>query len=94
MAPDDYDVAFVDIVGEAAADIKIDGTAVPASSFTAIAGGFGVFRVKLGAGKGGAHTLEAAKPVGIQVLGYGANTSYQYPGGLNLKLISIPPVPK
>ena len=65
MAPDDYDVAFVDIVGEAAADIKIDGTAVPASSFTAIAGGFGVFRVKLGAGKGGAHTLEAAKPVVI-----------------------------
>jgi len=94
LAPDDYDVAFVDIVGDAASDIKVDGATVPASSFTAIANGFGVFRVRLGAGKGGAHTLEAAKPVGIQVLGYGANTSYQYPGGLNLKLISIPPVPK
>jgi hypothetical protein len=50
--------------------------------------------VKLGAGKGGAHTLESTRPVGLQILGYGANTSYQYPGGLNLKLISIPPVPK
>ncbi len=28
--------------------------------------------------------LTASAPVGIQVLGYGAYTSYQYPGGLNL----------
>jgi hypothetical protein len=82
------------VVGEANADVKIDGVAVPASSFTAVANGFGVYRVKLGAGKGGAHTLESTRPVGLQILGYGANTSYQYPGGLNLKLISIPPVPK
>ncbi len=94
LAPDDYDVAFADVVGEANADVKIDGVAVPAASFTAVANGLGVYRVKLGAGKGGAHTLESARPVGLQILGYGANTSYQYPGGLNLKLISIPPVPK
>lgn len=94
LAPDDYDVAFADVVGEANADVKIDGVAVPASSFTAVANGLGVYRVKLGAGKGGAHTLESTRPVGLQILGYGANTSYQYPGGLNLKLISIPPVPK
>ncbi len=94
LAPDDYDVAFVDIVGEQDAAPKVDGTLVPASAYTVIANGLGVFRVRLGAGKAGAHTLESAKPVGIQVVGYGANTSYQYPGGLNLKLISIPPVPK
>ena len=62
--------------------------------FTNVANGLGVFRVKLGAGKSGSHTLESTKPVGIQVLGYGQYTSYQYPGGLNLKLISVPPVPK
>jgi len=94
LAPDDYDVAFADIVGEQDAAPKVDGTAVPASAFTAIANGMGVFRVKLGAGNAGAHTLESTKAVGLQVLGYGAYTSYQYPGGLNLKLISIPPVPK
>ncbi len=92
-APDDYDVAFVDIVGDATADIKVDGAAVPAARFTAIANGYGVYRVRLGAGKGGAHLIEAVKPVGIQVLGYGANTSYQYPGGASLKLISSPPAP-
>jgi len=94
LAPDDYDVAFVDIVGEQGAAPKVDGVAVPASAFTNVANGLGVFRVKLGAGKSGSHTLESTKPVGIQVLGYGQYTSYQYPGGLNLKLISVPPVPK
>ncbi len=93
LAPDDYDVTFVDIVGEAAADVKIDGAPVPASAFAAIANGLGVYRVKLGPGKNGAHLLESVKPVGIQVVGYGANTSYEYPGGLNLKLISAPPPP-
>lgn len=94
LAPDDYDVAFADIVGERDAAPIVDGTAVPASAFSAISNGLGVFRVKLGPGKQGAHTLESTKAVGLQVIGYGAYTSYQYPGGLNLKLISIPPVPK
>ena len=94
LAPDDYDVTFADIVGEQDAAPKVDGVLVPASAFAPVANGLGVFRVKLGPGKAGGHTLEAAKPVGLQVVGYGANTSYQYPGGLNLKLISIPPVPK
>jgi hypothetical protein len=31
--------------------------------------------------------------VGIQVVGYGSYTSYQYPGGLNLTLIAPPPPP-
>ena len=30
-------------------------------------------------------------PVGLQVMGYGFATSYQYPGGLNLKGITAPP---
>jgi hypothetical protein len=94
LAPDDYDVTYADIVGEQDAAPQVDGVAVPASAYSPVANGLGVFRVKLGPGKGGGHTLEAARPVGLQVVGYGANTSYQYPGGLNLKLISIPPVPK
>ena len=57
------------------------------------ASGLGVWRVTLGAGKNGAHTLVSQKPVGLQVMGYGSYTSYQYPGGLNLKLIAPPPPP-
>lgn len=94
LAPDDYDVTFVDIVGAQDSAPKVDGVAVPASTFTAIANGLGVFRVKLGPGNNGSHTLESTSPVGTQVVGYAAYTSYRYPGGLNLKLISAPPVPK
>ena len=35
--------------------------------------------------------LEATQPVGIQVMGYGLATSYQYPGGSNLSSIAPPP---
>jgi len=33
-----------------------------------------------------------ARGLGLQVIGFGYATSYYYPGGLNLKLISIPPI--
>ncbi len=45
----------------------------------------------LGPGTAGAHVLEASAPVGIQIMGYGDYTSYQYPGGSNLDLITAPP---
>jgi hypothetical protein len=38
-----------------------------------------------------AHVLRTSKPSGAQVLGYGARTSYQYPGGLELHPIAPPP---
>lgn len=37
--------------------------------------------------------LAADKPFGLQVIGYGASTSYYYPGGLNLDAIAPPPPP-
>ena len=39
----------------------------------------------------GQHKLESDTPVGLQVYGYGNYTSYQYPGGLNLKRIAPAP---
>ncbi len=53
---------------------------------------FGVARIRLSASGGGAHVLTSDVPVGLQVLGYGDSTSYQYPGGL--KLSSIAPTPR
>jgi hypothetical protein len=35
--------------------------------------------------------LTASTGVGIQIIGYGQYTSYQYPGGLNLSVIAPPP---
>jgi hypothetical protein len=51
-------------------------------------------REPLGAASLGVHKLSSDQNVGLQVMGFGHATSYYYPGGLNLKLISKPPVIK
>jgi len=90
LAPDDYDISYVDIIMPDGTSVLLDGVAAPAPK--AIAGGYSISRAKLGAGKAGAHEITATKPVGVQVMGYGSYTSYQYPGGLDLKSIAPPPV--
>jgi hypothetical protein len=90
LAPDDYDVSYVDVIGPTDAKLVLDGANVT-TAFKVIANGIGIARIKLGAGQRGAHLLTSDKPVGIQVMGYGDNTSYQYPGGLDLKRIAIAP---
>jgi hypothetical protein len=95
LAPDDYPVLWADIVGPADAAVKIDGVPVSAPWMMIGEGPFGVHRVDLTkSGEGGAHTLSSDKPVGVQVLGFGDNTSFQVPAGLDLKLIAPPPSPK
>ena len=74
-----------------AAKVTIDGQPLGVAP-TDVSSGYGVARVKLGAGQSGAHVLESDQPVGLQVIGYGAYTSYQYPGGLNLGHIAPPPL--
>lgn len=91
LAPDDYDVSYADIVQPLDAKLTLDGQEVTVAPVP-ISSGYGIARVQLGAGNKGAHQLVATKPVGLQVSGYGAYTSYQYPGGLNLGKISPPPV--
>jgi hypothetical protein len=91
LAPDDYDESFADVVMPMDAKVTIDGQALPGAP-TAVSSGFGVARVKLGPGPSGAHVLQSDEPVGLQVIGYGAYTSYQYPGGLNLGHIAPPPL--
>jgi hypothetical protein len=93
LAPDDYEVNYVDITASDNSGIVLDGTPLAAPPQKVGSGPFNVFHVQLGVGQAGAHTITAEKPVGIQVVGYGTNTSYQYPGGLNLKLIAPPPPP-
>lgn len=92
LAPDDYLVNFVDIVAPTNAQMVLDGSPVTAGS-SPLAGNYSVFRAQLGPGNGGAHLLTSDQPVGIQVMGYGFYTSYQYPGGSNLGLIAPPPPP-
>jgi len=92
LAPDDYVVNYADIVAQTGTELVLDGTKLSLTGNTAIAAGYEVQRIQL-FNEDGAHVLTASAPVGLQVLGYGSYTSYQYPGGLNLKQISAPPPP-
>jgi len=92
LAPNDYVKNFVDIVASPGTTITLDGKDVSQHLKSIQGTTYDVARINLGAGTGGVHTLEATAAVGIQVLGYGENTSYQYPGGLNLKQITAVPL--
>lgn len=90
LAPSDYDVSFIDVVQPVGAELTLDGVKV-AADVVPLSSGYGVARIQLGPGNAGAHVLTSTEPVGLQVIGYGTYTSYQYPGGLNLSEIAIAP---
>jgi hypothetical protein len=92
LAPDDYVEGYADIVAPLGTDLVLDGITLKLTDEEPIAAGYVVERISLYK-EAGAHVLTASAPVGLQVLGYGSYTSYQYPGGLNLKQISAPPPP-
>ncbi|MEO6953767.1 MAG: IgGFc-binding protein [Polyangia bacterium] len=93
LAPTDYPTNFADVVMPDGTTLMLDGAAVT-TGVAFVGGGFSVVRIPLPAGtKNGAHTLTGSAPFGIQIVGYGSQTSYQYPGGLDLKVISSAPPP-
>jgi hypothetical protein len=92
LAPTDYTNNYAVIVGPPGTAITLDGVTTTAGSTYVGSTGFGVTRLRLEPGtNAGAHVLTASNPVGLQVMGYGLGTSYQYPGGLDLALIAPPP---
>jgi len=91
LAPTDYDESYVDVAGPPGTTLVLDGQPVP-NRPTAVNASWSVTRVQLFASAGGSHVLVASNPVGVQVVGYGAYTSYQYPAGLDLSEISAPPL--
>jgi hypothetical protein len=93
LAPTDYTESFADIVVPHDATLTLDGAPVY-SSQVPINSTWSVVRVWLtDSGQDGAHVLTGSKPFGVQVIGYGAYTSYQYPAGLDLTPIAPPPPP-
>jgi hypothetical protein len=92
LAPTDYKTSYVDVIAAAGTTLTLDGKDVSSSLKSITGTTWLAARIKLDAGKDGAHVLDGSAPIGIQVIGYGDNTSYQYPGGLNLSAISTAPV--
>jgi hypothetical protein len=94
LAPTDYTESYVDItMPMTGAGVVLDGAALSVNPTQIGTSTYGIARVALTNGNNGAHILTSTLGVGIQVIGYGAYTSYQYPGGLNLNAIAPPPPP-
>jgi hypothetical protein len=91
LAPDDYEQSWAVIIAPTGTSITLDSLPVSTAATPIASTNYGVIRTQLGPGQSGAHVLVASNPVGLQVMGYGAYTSYTYPGGLDLKYISPPP---
>jgi hypothetical protein len=92
LAPADYESNFADILVPDGATVMLDGAALTGAPQAIGATGWSIVREPLSAATGGVHKLSADQSVGLQVMGFGHATSYYYPGGLNLELISDPPV--
>jgi IgGFc binding protein len=91
LASATYDTNFVNVTAPAGADVTLDGAPIAKSEFHAIgASGFSVARHELASTD--FHEIASSVPFGIVVYGYGKDTSYMYPGGLDLKRITEPPV--
>jgi len=92
LAPTSYLENYADILLPAGASAKLDGKALTGAATPIGSSGWSIVREKLAAGdNNGAHRLEGSAKVGLQVLGFGRATSYCYPGGLDLELISVAP---
>jgi uncharacterized repeat protein (TIGR01451 family) len=79
---------FINVVAPDAAvgAITLDGSAIPAASFTAIGGsGFSGAQVPVDLGS---HTLSGPLPFGVHSYGFASFDSYGYPGGLSLSEIA------
>lgn len=86
-APVNYEANYVTIVAPASATITLDGAVV--EGWVAIGqSGLRVARVELG-GSSGNHDITGTERFGITVYGYGIDTSYWYPGGLDVETILI-----
>ncbi len=86
-APTNYSSNYVNITAPTGATITLDGATV--GGFVPIGGsGYSVARVQLSNAGDGNHEASGTDAFGISVYGYGDDTSYWYPGGLNLEHIN------
>jgi hypothetical protein len=91
VASSTYDSNFVNVIAKPGASVILDGQAIASSEFNTVgASGFAVARHELSAVD--VHKMTSSTPFGIVVYGYGKDTSYMYPGGLDLKRINDTPV--
>ena len=83
-----YQVHFINVVApnSIVGGLTLDGTPIPAASFTAIPGtGFSGAQVEV---KQGIHNLNGSLPFGVFMYGFNQDDSYGYPGGQSFAAIA------
>lgn len=92
LAPADFTENYADILVPQGAEVTLDGQTL-AGGEPIGQSGWSIIRAPLSGDAGGIHQLSTdhESGVGLQVMGFGNATSYYYPGGLDLKLISEAP---
>jgi len=82
LVPDKYKLNYVTIIAPTATQVKLDGTAIPTSTFKPITTtGYMVARLAI---KAGSHRVTANKKVGVWVYGFDLDVSYGYVAGAKL----------
>lgn len=91
LAPNDYDENYVNIIAPADGTVTLDGAVVVDGEYEPVGkSNLRVARHLLDRKQ--FHTAKSNQPFGIVVYGYGSYTSYMYPGGLDVKRFSPPPI--
>jgi hypothetical protein len=85
-----YDSNFISVIAEIGTEISLDGAPLKGTATDVGESDYQVIRARLPEGGTGVHRISADAPFGLVVYGYGRFTSYMYPGGLDLKRITIP----
>ena len=94
LAPKTYTENWIDVISANGNTITLDGTDIPQNTFTPVGSQpFSSAHVQLPANGPEGHEIHGKYPFGLVVYGYGSRTSYMYPGGLDLRVFSIPPPP-
>jgi hypothetical protein len=86
-APPSYAINYVDVTAPLGATVMLDGE--PLELLAIGMTGYGLARRELRSGDDGNHRISGDQPFGITVYGYGQETSYWYPGGLDLNDIIL-----
>jgi hypothetical protein len=84
LVPDQYALNFVTLIAPTGEDVTLDGTTIPASSFTPVGGGSTWSYRLVDSLAGGVHTADASQNFGIVVHGMDEYISYAFSGGIIL----------
>ena len=87
LAPNKYELDYVNITAPTGAQVTLDGTLIDPTEFSPI--GTGEFSVHRRLIEDGTHSVSSDQKVGIIVYGYDQYVSYGYTGGLDLQDLKL-----